>query len=622
MLQKKFPFTQNNLQQWIRLAPKALMALCLLGTIPKVALAQATSQTGAQTTAQNVENPQLNVGIVQRFGTDPTDQITLKALQGDRLTLRFETGGQPQMLRTDSVKLEVGMQALPDPVLDERVVFSTHRSFESAEDSANQWRARGIEVEIAQPGQWQVWAKRDVYSTPFLRRLLLESLEAQNIRTAFLDTNVKQQVPKAAFVVGAYRYSRDRLEITSGNSRIQISEGPNNQNSQLYAGSLRLQPNVYGTYTLVNQVPIETYLRGVVPHEIGTGAPQTTIEAQAILARTYALRNLRRFAVDGYELCADTQCQVYQGLSGAAPNTDQAIAATRGKVLTYQNELVDALYSSTTGGITAPFSDVWNGPNRPYLQAVVDSVQNVWDLSRYSLEDETNFRNFISRRQGFNEEGWDQFRWRRESELVDITSLLKRYLQNNQHPLGNFTTIQQIQVTERSPAGRALQVAVQTDVGVVELEKDEILRALPPRSTLFYIEPIYKEDRNNPNNSQVRQAQPGQNSNQNTQTAQNSQTSPPKTLWGFAFVGGGLGHGVGLSQTGSYRLGRLGWSSDRILSFYYPGTQLQPISSNIIFWRPESTTRRETTLTQPQSQPAPASGSAPIDFGNPSTTAP
>jgi len=64
-----------------------------------------------------------------------------------------------------------------------------------------------------------------------------------------------------------------------------------------------------------------------------------------------------------YQLCADTQCQVYMGLSGAVPNTD--VAATRGQVLTYQNQLVDALYSSTTGGITAAFSDVWNGADRP-----------------------------------------------------------------------------------------------------------------------------------------------------------------------------------------------------------------------------------------------------------------
>ncbi|MEM6591237.1 MAG: hypothetical protein AAF651_05225, partial [Cyanobacteria bacterium P01_C01_bin.73] len=56
-------------------------------------------------------------------------------------------------------------------------------------------------------------------------------------------------------------------------------------------------------------------------------------------------------------------------------------------------------------------------------------------------------------------------------------------------------------------------------------------------------------------------------------------------LKGYAFVGGGWGHGVGMSQTGAYNLGRLGWSYDRILQFYYPGTELKPINDALTFWR-------------------------------------
>ncbi len=72
--------------------------------------------------------------------------------------------------------------------------------------------------------------------------------------------------------------------------RVNKSEKP--ENARLYAGRMNLQPNAYGTYTLVNQVPLETYLRGVVPYEIGTDAPIAALEAQAILARTYALTEL------------------------------------------------------------------------------------------------------------------------------------------------------------------------------------------------------------------------------------------------------------------------------------------------------------------------------------------
>lgn len=498
----------------------------------------------------------LAVGIVQRFGKQPTDQITLEATKGDRLTLRFKTGDQPQTVTATTVKMDVVMQPLAEPSVQEWVVLSTHRSFESAEYSAEQWKAQGLEVEVAQPDRWQVWAKRDVYNTPLLRRFLVQSLQAQGNQTVYIDTQVQAQLPKASWVVNGYRYSRDELEITAGNRLIQVKTGKENPTNRLYAGSLRLQPNSYGTYTLVNQVPLETYLRGVVPHEIGVGAPQPAVEAQAILARTYALRNLRRFAIDNYELCADTQCQVYWGLTGTDPKADQAIADTRNLVLTYQNELVDALYSSTTGGVTAAFGDVWNGAARPYLQAVVDSVGNVWDLSRKSLADETNFRAFIKQRQGFNEEGWRMFRWQVDSNLSEMTEELQKYLKSKQHPLAGFKTIQQVQVTQRSPAGRVLQLSVKTDQGIVELSKDDILNAFyAPNSTLFYLDPVYGAD---------------------------------KTLKGYRFVGGGLGHGVGLSQTGSYRLGELGWSNQRILNFYYPGTQVQPISQAITFWQGQS----------------------------------
>lgn len=508
-----------------------------------------TSETGQANAQKDVD---LQVGIVQRFGRKPTDTITLRAQPGDRLTFRFQTAGNPKTVTSTTAKLDIVLQPLPENRLEERVVLSTHRSFESAEDMANRLRTQGIPVEIAQPEQWQVWAKRDVYHTPLLRRLFLQSLQSHDNRTAYVDSQLLPKQPRPSLVVNGYRYTRDQIEISAGQGVIQLGSVGDDR-KRLYAGSLRLQPNAYGTYTLVNQVPLETYLRGVVPHEIGTWAPQAVLEVQAILARTYALRNLRRFAIDSYQLCADTQCQVYNGLNGAAPTTDRAILATRGKVLIYQNELVDAVYSSTTGGVTAPFHDVWHGAERPYLRAVVDSVANLWDLSRKSLADEQNFRQFIAKKKGFNEEGWDMFRWREENRLEELNQELQEYLKKQNHPLAGFKTIQQIQVTQRSPAGRVLQITVTTDLGNVELEKDDILNAFyAPNSTLFYLEPIYDAKR---------------------------------VLRGYAFVGGGLGHGVGLSQTGSYHLGKLGWSSDRILNFYYPGTELQPISDSIISWQ-------------------------------------
>jgi SpoIID/LytB domain protein len=579
----KTPLMCAQVSSLSALLKTSLISISLLTTSMVGMGGRVVAQTPLESGPKPLAEPVIDVGIVQRFGATARDELVLQPLSGDRLTLKLESGQGTQTITTaNSVKLDIQLQPLPQRQVTERVVLSTHRSFESAEDSANQWRSQGIEVEIAQPRQWQVWAKRDTYRNPLLRRLLLQNLRANGGNAAFIDTQIQPAIPKASLIVNGYRYQRDEVQISSTQQRVYITDSKTGER-QLFGGNFKLQPNAYGTYTLVNQVPIETYLRGVVPYEIGLAAPPTTIEAQAILARTYALRNLRRFAIDNYQLCADTQCQVYRGLSGAATVSDRAIAVTRGLVLTYQGELVDALYSSTTGGVTARFNDVWNGPDRPYLQAVVDSVQDIWDLGRLPLSDEQNLKAFITRKDGFNEKGWDMFRWRVESSLDTIESDLRKYLQTRQHPLANFTHVKQLQVVERSPAGRVLKLMVQTDRGAIELDKDEILRALyAPNSTLFYLEPVYQ---GGTPTSRLPETTPTRPSTTTLAPSAAAPTPPTGILQGYRFVGGGLGHGVGMSQTGAYHLGDLGWPATRILSFYYPGTEVQPLNESLVFWR-------------------------------------
>ncbi|MBD2415362.1 amidase [Nostoc calcicola FACHB-389] len=506
--------------------------------------------TAASGPESNIQDVELKIGIVQRFGAEATAKLQLEPTKGDRLKLKFQTGNKQQVVVTNKpVKLETVMQALPQPAVEEVVILGTYRTFETAEDSAKKWRSQGMEVEIAQPERWQVWAKRDVYSTPLLRRLLLQNIQTTNKEKVYLDTKITKQVPRVSWVVDGKRYSLSQLEVSTDKNLIRVNKSDKPENARLYAGRLNLQPNAYGTYTLVNEVPLETYLRGVVPYEIGIDAPTTALEAQAILARTYALRNLRRFAADNYQLCADTHCQVYYGLNGAALKTDKAIAATRGRVLTYKNELVDALYSSTTGGVTASFSDVWNGEDRPYLRPVIDAATNLWNLSKQSLADEKNFQKFINMQQGFNESKWNMFRWRRETRIEDIIKDLQKFLLSKNSPHAKFKTIQAMAVVKRSDSGRILEFAVKTDKSTFILHKDEVRSAFAaPTSTLFYIEPLNK--------------------------------GKPE-LWGYAFIGGGLGHGVGLSQTGAQNLAKLGWSSQKILQFYYPDTEIKILSQEI-----------------------------------------
>ncbi|MEA5569779.1 SpoIID/LytB domain-containing protein [Calothrix sp. UHCC 0171] len=529
--------------------------------------------TGASSTASKTEDVELKIGIVQRFGDDAKEILQLEPTKGDRLRLNFQTRAGERSVTTDKpVRLEIAMQSLAKATAEERLILGVFRTFEAAEDNANKWREKGIEVEIAQPDRWQVWAKRGTYSTPLLRRLLLQSLQATGRTTPFIETQVLKQVPIVTWKVGDKTYTSKSIKITSDKNLVRVNEGKkldvqgnnnpaknntkeakkdtlNPDKARLFPGELLIQPNAYGTYTLVNQVQLETYLRGVVPYEIGTTAPTSALEAQAIIARTYVLRNLHRFAVDDYQLCADTHCQVYFGLKGVAPTTDKAIAATRGMVLTYDNQLVDALYAASTGGVTASFSDVWNGDERPYLRPVIDSANNIWNLSAKSLADEKNFQAFINKKQGFNESEWQLFRWRRESSLEDIAKDLQKFLKVKKSPYAKFKQVRDMKVVERSISGRILKLEVATDIGSFQLNKDEVRSAFAaPISTLFYLQPINK-------------GQP--------------------QLWGYAFVGGGMGHGVGLSQIGAQNLAKLGWSSANILQFYYPNTQLQILNDKI-----------------------------------------
>jgi SpoIID/LytB domain protein len=380
-----------------------------------------------------------------------------------------------------------------------------------------------------------------------VRRWLLQSLKANGYNLPYLDGSIVSQKPQITFSIKGVTYQLQQLEIATTKKIVQLVRGEDRQRVKIYPGNLKIQPNAYGTFTIVNEVPLEAYLRGVIPHEIGPEAPKNAVEAQTIIARTYALRNLRRFSADNYQLCATQHCQVYEGWTGTNSIADRAIASTKGIVLTYQNQLVDALYSSTTGGITAPFSDIWNGEERPYLKAIIDAPTQVWNLSRQNLANEESFRNFISMQTGFNETGRKVFRWRRENNLEELNKDLRDYLERIKSPLVNFTTIQKIEIVERSPSGRVLKTIVSTDKGSVELFKSENRSAFSSlASTLFYLEPLYNED---------------------------------KTLKGYAFIGGGFGHGVGFSQFGSYNLAKLGWSAKRILSFYYPGTKIQSLTS-------------------------------------------
>lgn len=145
-----------------------------------------------------------------------------------------------------------------------------------------------------------------------------------------------------------------------------------------YRGVLDLLLNKDGKITVVNQLGTEDYLLGVVPLELSpTQFPElAALEAQAVAARTYALKNLGKFSSDGFDLTADTRTQVYGGVSGEHESASDAVKRTAGVAIYYQDKLIEAMYMSTCGGKTEDFALVFDTAPVPYLKSVYCTVES------------------------------------------------------------------------------------------------------------------------------------------------------------------------------------------------------------------------------------------------------
>ena len=136
-----------------------------------------------------------------------------------------------------------------------------------------------------------------------------------------------------------------------------------------YRGRIEVFANTRGALTVVNVLGLEDYVKGVVPNELSAGGYPLleAHKAQAIAARTYALRNRGQFMSQGYDLLPTTRSQVYRGLASENPLSSRAVDETRGIVATYDGEPINALYTSTCGGRTEDAGNIFNDAV-PYLK--------------------------------------------------------------------------------------------------------------------------------------------------------------------------------------------------------------------------------------------------------------
>ncbi|MEY2645932.1 MAG: hypothetical protein RLZZ611_2581 [Cyanobacteriota bacterium] len=312
-----------------------------------------------------------------------------------------------------------------------------------------------------------------------------------------------------------------------------------------YRGRLQLLVRD-GAVQVINHVPLETYLASVVGSEMPASWPQQALQAQAVAARTYALKARKPAAA--YDLKATVASQVYRGIEAETPSTRQAVEATRGLVITYGRNLIDAVFHSSSGGSTESSGDLW--PQQlPYLVSVPDFDQDS-----------------------------PVHQWRQPLDPALLT-----------RAFAEIGGLRGIEVLATTPSGRVRQVRVVGPAGQLVLSGANLRSRLGLRSTWVRFELDLPA---------MNAASPTAGSLAAAPLAPPLEAPPPLPAFSlpptdaqpvvaaaaalslprWVAVGRGFGHGIGMSQWGAYGLARRGESYVAILRHYYRGTQLTPYS--------------------------------------------
>ncbi len=133
---------------------------------------------------------------------------------------------------------------------------------------------------------------------------------------------------------------------------------------------MRSSGNAGDGVSLINILPLEAYIAGVLPYETSNTWPLETLKAFAITVRSYTLTHMARHTASGFDMCNNAHCQVYKGAGRINERVYRAVSETKGQVMTYDGKIVTAYYSSSMGGVTVSAQEAWGGAEDiPYLQA-------------------------------------------------------------------------------------------------------------------------------------------------------------------------------------------------------------------------------------------------------------
>lgn len=311
-----------------------------------------------------------------------------------------------------------------------------------------------------------------------------------------------------------------------------------------YTGTLVFAPDKSGKLVGMVSLGAERLLQGVVPAEIFASAPPEALKAQAIAARNeiFAAIGVRNLA-DPYMLRGDVMDQVYGGIGVEDRRTSAAVAATRGRVMFYGNEIVEAYYSSNAGGHTESNENVWDMQPRPYLRGKADAPAGKVPkkFSDGVAPDELEAflaADFPAYSKVATASSNKHYRWDKSVEA----SVAEGWLRENATDVGK---IQDVKIASRGVSGRVIRLEITGSKGKAVVERELNVRRMfgGLKSGLF----VMDVDKSG------------------------------NTITRFKFSGAGFGHGVGMCQTGAMGMADQGKKAEEILGHYYTGIEVRKL---------------------------------------------
>lgn len=440
----------------------------------------------------------------------------------------------------------------------------------------------------------RVAIRSDGFESLYHDRFVLSCQDDMTVFYGDYDDRKQEKIEAGQELViesGSRYLTGDRIEIVPSvnTGRIQVLSLKRSQGTPAYRGKLEIVRADEGLI-LINEVLLEEYLYSVVPSEMPAAYPEESLKAQAICARTYGYRYLIQ---PGYEkLGAHVDDSVgYQVYNNIAENVNstKAVKETAGMLLMYEDEPVSTYYYSTSCGFGAD-AGVWNEDQKekmPYLKSEHIARQGEEQILAGDLSQEENFRAYILQidEDAYEkEEAW--FRWSYQVDNLDESLLFKR-LKERFHAgktkvltyMGEgspdeeadqfeskepkeFKEVYDIRCIKRKEGGVMEELLIETDKGVYKVISEYNIRYIL-----------------NQKGAVVRQ---------DGSLSEGFSLLPSayliidvvksgKDVVGYTIIGGGYGHGVGMSQNGARAMGMADMDCDSILSFFYKDCRIDKI---------------------------------------------